>query len=283
MEIGCWLPLDREGTKDDLWTEAYACSLQHMAEVAAGWSWVTEGEGMVPQISPLVQAFLVATGRHVDPHILHKCWPPEHSIIPREPSNEIWANITQHLDEDAMRKPSHTVWDIFVWPDSNKNNWKEDCLSYSPVVTVDLSSQRPGIQLTLYDEEGRYQGVAWVLKFVGHMLVYDPQTNGAGWIAMRGVPSSLTEVELRSASDLGNFCPCPSVVPVGPKPTQQSPMEQTMEYMWTVSRSPQSASEILDKFTEWDTEESAWRKRRRTGHRHRVPQLSLPYLCGMSQ
>ena len=60
---------------------------------------------------------------------------------------------------------------------------------------VDLSSRMPGIWLALHDEEGRYQGVVRVLKFEGHMLVYDPQTNGAGWIAMRGVPSSLTAVE----------------------------------------------------------------------------------------
>ena len=105
------------------------------------------------------------------------------------------AFITQFLDEDAMRKPSYTVWDMFAWPDSNKNNWKEDCLSYSPGATVDLSSMMPGIRMVLHDEEGRYQGVARVLKFVGHMLVYDPQMNGAGWIAMRGVPSSPTVVE----------------------------------------------------------------------------------------
>ena len=47
----------------------------------------------------------------------------------------------------------------------------------------------------LHDEAGRYQGVAQVLKFEGHMLVYDPQMNGVGWVMMRGVPSLLTEVE----------------------------------------------------------------------------------------
>ena len=101
---------------------------------------------------------------------------------------------------------------MFTCPDSNKSNWKEDCLSYSPGVTVDLSSRMPGIQLALHNEEGKYQGMARVLKFEGHMLVYDLQTNGAGWIAMRGVPSSLTVVELWSTGDLENFYPWPSVV-----------------------------------------------------------------------
>ena len=76
MEIGWWLPLNQEGEKQDLWTEAYACSLQRVAEAATGRSWITEGEGMVPQISPLVQVFLAATGRHMSPHTIRECWPP---------------------------------------------------------------------------------------------------------------------------------------------------------------------------------------------------------------
>ena len=83
MEIGWWLSLDQEGSREDLWTEAYMHSLQCMAEAATGWSWMTEGGGMVPQVSPLVQAFLTATGRRVSPCILCECWPPEHNIIPR--------------------------------------------------------------------------------------------------------------------------------------------------------------------------------------------------------
>ena len=95
---------------------------------------------------------------------------------------------------------------------------------------MDLSSRMPGIRLVLHDEAGKYQGVARVLKFEGHMLVYDPQTNAAGWVAMRGVPSSLTEVESQSASDLGNFYPIPSTAPAGPKTTQSPPGEPTVEY-----------------------------------------------------
>ena len=67
----------------------HACSLQHMAEAATGWSWVMESEGMVPQVNPLVQAFLGTTGRHVSLSVLHECWPLEHSIIPRQPVDEI--------------------------------------------------------------------------------------------------------------------------------------------------------------------------------------------------
>ena len=53
---------------------------------------------------------------------------------------------------------------------------------------VDLSSRMPGIQLVLHNKAGKYQGVAQVLKYEGHMLVYDPQTNGMGWVVMRVHP-----------------------------------------------------------------------------------------------
>ena len=110
--------------------------------------------------------------------------------------SEIRARVTHCLDQVATRSPSNITWDIFVWPDANKDRWGEDCLPYTPGSTVDLSSRMPGIRLVLHDETGRYQGVARVLKYEGHMLVYDLQTNGAGWVAMRGIPSSLTEVEV---------------------------------------------------------------------------------------
>ena len=210
---------------------------------------------MVPQVSPLVQTFLMATRRHMSPHALHECWPLKHSIVPRQPVDEIRAVVTQCLDEDAMQKPLYTTWNMFAWPDSNKNNWKEDCLPYSSGVTVDLSSRMPGIQLALHDEEGKYQGVARVLRFEGHMLVYDLQMNGARWITIRGVSSSLTVVELWSTSDLGNFYPYLSMAPAGLKPSQPPALELMVEYIQTEAGPPWSTSAGLDRFAEWDTEE----------------------------
>ena len=232
MEIGRWLPLDRdnrEGSREDLWIEAYTCRLQRVAEASTGRSWVAEGEGMAPCVSPLTQAFLSATGRHISPSILRECWPPKHDIVPRQPMSEIWACITRCLDQVTMWSPSNIAWDIFAWPDANKDRWGEDCLPYSPGSTVDLSSWMLGIQLVLHDKTGKYQGVACVLKYEGHMLVYDPQTNGMGWVVMRGIPLSLTEVESWSASDLGNFYPIPCAVPAGPTP----PGEPQVKYAQT--------------------------------------------------
>ena len=74
--------------------------------------------------------------------------------------NTIRALITQHLDDDTAHTPSYMAWDMFTWPDSNKNMWKEDCLPYSMGTTVDLDSRMPEIRLALHDEEGRYWGLA---------------------------------------------------------------------------------------------------------------------------
>ena len=255
MEIGRWLPLDWEGSREDLWIEAYTCGLQSMAEASTGWSWVTEGERMAPQVSPLVQAFLSTTRRHVSLSTLQECWPLKHNIVPMHPMEEVWAHITQWLDEVAMWSPSYIAWDMFVWPDSNKNCWKEDCFPYSPGSMVDLSLRMPGIQLALHDEAGKYRGVVLVLKFKGHMLVYDPQMNGVGWVAMRGVPSLLTKVESWSASDLENFYSSLSAVPAGPKATQSPPGEPTAEYKQTEAQWLEPVAVGLDKYIEWDTDE----------------------------
>ena len=201
----------QRGKKEDLWAEVYTCCLQHMAEASVGHSWETKGKGMIPQVSPLVQAFLTATGRSVNLSSVRECWPVKNDLVPKEPMNPLRACITHCLDKVATRSPSTVAWDLFAWLESNKSLWKEDCLPYSLGSTVDLSTQMPGVCLKLHDREGNYQGVARVLKYEGHMLVYDPQTNGVGWVAMKGIPSSLTEVKVRSAGDLGNFYPAPCI------------------------------------------------------------------------
>ena len=112
MEIGRWLPLDRDdrdGSREDLWIEAYACCLQHMAEASAGRSWVTEGEGMAPHVSPRTQAFLSTTDRRISPSILRECWPPKHDIVPRQPVSEIRSRITRCLDRHHAKSFKHRL------------------------------------------------------------------------------------------------------------------------------------------------------------------------------
>ena len=120
---------------------------------------------------------------------------------------------------------------------------------------MDLSSRMPGVWLALHDEGGKYQGVARVLKYEGHMLVYDPQTNGTGWVAMRGIPSSLTEVELQSAGKLGNFYPIPSAVPSGPMTTRSPPEDPTWEYKQQKTETLRPMAGDLDEYINWDTDD----------------------------
>ena len=101
MEIRHWLPLDRQGNKEDIWAEAYCSSLQRVVEASVRHSWETEGEGMVPKVSPLVLAFLTAMGRSVNPSLVRECWPSKNDIIPRQPMNPLRARITHCLDKVA--------------------------------------------------------------------------------------------------------------------------------------------------------------------------------------
>ena len=160
MEIGRWLPLDRdnhEGSREDLWIEAYTCCLQCIAEASTRWSWVAEGEGMA-RVSPLTQAFLSATGRHISPAILRECWPPKHDIVPRQPMSETWARITHALTK-WPRKALQTLLGIFSCDRTLIKTTGERRLP-PPYIRFYCGFKfvMPGIWLVLHDKTGKYQG-----------------------------------------------------------------------------------------------------------------------------
>ena len=97
--------------------------------------------------------------------------------------------------------------------------------------------------------------MARVLKYEGHMLIYDPQTNGVGWVAMKGVPSSLTEVEVRSAEDLGNFYPVPRTTQEDPQTTWSPPEEITVDYEPPKAETPKPMAGDGDANIDWDTDD----------------------------
>ena len=55
--------------------------------------------------------------------------------------------------------------------------------------------------------KGHYGNATHILKYEGHMLIYDPQKDVSQWVPVRGVSASLTSSELRSANDLNNTNP----------------------------------------------------------------------------
>ena len=126
---------------------------------------------------------------------------------------------------------------------------------------VDLSTRMSGVRLNLHDREGNYQGVARVLKYEGHMLVYDPQTNGVGWVAMKGVPASLTEVEAWSAEDLGNFYPAPRTTREDPQATRPPSEEVTVGYGPPKAEMPKPTAGNVEANVDWDTDDVQDRSR----------------------
>ena len=113
----------------------------------------------------------------------------------------------------------------------------------------------PGVHLKLHSHEGNYQGVARVLKYEGHMLIYDPQTNGAGWVAMKGVPSSLTEVEVWSTGDLGNFYPVLCAAQEEPQTTQSPPEEITVDCGPSKTEMPRPTAGDVETNIDWDADD----------------------------
>ena len=87
------------------------------------------------------------------------------------------------------------------------------------------------------------------------MLVYDPQTNGVGWVAMKGVPSSLTEVDVRSAEDLGNFYPVLRTTQEDPQTTRSPPEEITVDYGPSKAETPKPTVGDEDANIDWDTDD----------------------------
>ena len=72
---------------------------------------------------------------------------------------------------------------------------------------------------------------------------------------MKGVPSSLTEVEVRSAEDLGNFYPVPHGTQEDPQTTRLPPEEITAEYGLPKAEMPKPMAGDEDTNIDWDTDD----------------------------
>ena len=102
INIGYWW---QESTREDerqLWIEAYACALQHVAEASVGRRWITEKGERVPKVCRLVKIFLNSTGTRVSPDIILQCWPAQCENTPMQNLEGIRHNIVCRLDKVAM-------------------------------------------------------------------------------------------------------------------------------------------------------------------------------------
>ena len=69
-----------------------------------------------------------------------------------------------------------------------------------------------------------------------------------------GVPSSLTEVEVRSAEDLGNFYPVLRTTREDPQTTRSPPEEITVDYGLLKAEMPKPMAGDEDVNIDWDTD-----------------------------
>ena len=87
------------------------------------------------------------------------------------------------------------------------------------------------------------------------MLVYDPHTNGTGWVAMKGIPASLTEVEAWSAEELRNFYPAPRVTHEEPQATRSPPEEAAVSHEPPKVEMPRRKTGTVEANVDWDTDD----------------------------
>ena len=93
------------------------------------------------------------------------------------------------------------------------------------------------------------------------MLVYDPHTNGVGWVAMKGVPALLTEVEARLAEELRNFYPAPRETHEEPQATRSPPEEATVSHKPPKAETPRRKTGTVEANVDWDTDDVQDRSR----------------------
>ena len=138
---------EREVVEDRLWMEGYALlsiTVSWHGSGMTGWGlgWQRWRNGPTGQ-PPGASIFDEATGKHVWAHVSYVSVGHRniqyHTHVLEANGWTIRAHlITQCLDEDAWlhQKACHILWNslgphVRIWPDSNKNKWKEDCLTYS--------------------------------------------------------------------------------------------------------------------------------------------------------
>ena len=204
-----WIHKDQKVSERQKWIEAYTCTLQHVGEASMGCSWTMEDKSMTTKVSKLVETFIAMTGMCIPLHVVRECWPSLQDNTPQQDLQGVCGTIVRRLDEVATCQLSLTAWDSFTFPQVEEEHWKEECLSYYPGKVVNIGAHMPGIRLIVQNVEGQYSTSMCALMYEGHMLIYDLGRNSSEWVPMRGVSSSLTLVELRSANDLNNIYPYP--------------------------------------------------------------------------
>ena len=190
------------------WLLAYARVLQCMGEATDGRMWHPSGVRFTPQISLLVYAFIEETGAELMEADIASCWGQLLEEVLQQKDDGPFAEVISHLDELAWYVPSRKAWDVLVFPPplaEPSAPHQGGHLRYIMGHTVDLGSCLPPLWFHVTGPNGEFICVAQGLLFEGSVLAYDPASNGAEWVLMRGTASDLSPAEDASAQELSNI------------------------------------------------------------------------------
>ena len=107
LNIGQFLDEDTTGHEWNVqeWLEAYTRVLQHVGEAAEGRHWRPKGEGFVPKVSLLVEAFISMTAARGAKNFAVSCGSNPTGDVPCQRDKGTSANVISYLDELAMHQP----------------------------------------------------------------------------------------------------------------------------------------------------------------------------------
>ena len=187
----------------------YASTLQCMGEATEGRTWCPTGMCFTLQISLLINAFIEETGGELIELDIASCWGQPLEEVLRQKDDGPFVDVISYLDGLAQHMPTRKTWDELVFPPplaEPHTPRQSSHLGYILGHTMDLGSTLPPpLRFHITNPNGEFLCVARGLLFEGSVLTYDPATNGAEWIPVRGTVNDLSPMEDGCALELSNI------------------------------------------------------------------------------
>ena len=190
------------------WLLAYACTLQHMGEAADRRMWWPSGVHFTPQISLLVDVFIQETGVELVEADIASCWGQPLEEVPCQKDELPFMEVISHLDELAQHVPTKKALNELIFPTPPAEPHapcQSRHLGYIMGHTMNLGSTLPPLWFCISHPNCEFICIVWGLLFEERVLAYDPTTNGAKWVPMRGTASDLSLVEEASTQESSNI------------------------------------------------------------------------------
>ena len=175
-----------------------------------GTCWDPMGKGFTPHVSLLVETFRSMMGAQVTIPCTVDCWDPPQEDVSHQKDSGAHAKVISYLDEVATCQPSQRAWDKLVWPPASTKPAAPpqlEVFGYIQGLAADLGPTVSPAHFHVTDSEGAFICSVRGLVLEGSVLAYNPSSNEAEWIPVRGTSSDLSQAEERSACVLANLFP----------------------------------------------------------------------------